>query len=142
MTISENLHLRRAIDLLSNKILGAAIEVHKVIGPVAHDAFYFGALQRELRLRQLDYEIDFRIPFQYKREVTEVSLNSVILVEGKVTVEIAPPLTPFNSSLSDHVMRTMKLLNAPKGMILNFRCNNMFHEGHKSVISSQYNSLT
>jgi GxxExxY protein len=73
---------------LSHEIIGAAIEVHRLLGPGLLESIYEAALSRELRLRDIAVERQITLPVNYKGEVLECHVKLDLLVEGNVIVEI------------------------------------------------------
>jgi GxxExxY protein len=53
-------------DRLSNRIIGCAIEVHRVLGPGLLESAYEQSLARELQLRGLHFELQWPLPVEYK----------------------------------------------------------------------------
>ena len=54
------------VDELSNKIIGCAIEVHRVLGPELLESTYVQCLGRELKLAGINFEIQAFLPIEYK----------------------------------------------------------------------------
>ena len=72
---------------LSGQILGAAVEVHRVLGPCFLEIIYDKALAHELALRQIPHERHVSLPVRYKgQSVGEYQADFV--VDGKIIVEI------------------------------------------------------
>jgi len=84
------------INQLSNKIIGAAIEVHKVLGPGLLESAYEECLCEELDLRGLRYERQKPLPVVYRRRKLDcgyrldVVVENTIILELKSCVEIEP----------------------------------------------------
>lgn len=74
---------KNAIDILSHKIIGAAIEVHKGLGPGLLESVYEECLCHELRLADINYERQSELPVVYKN----VTLRSLHLC-GKILSKI------------------------------------------------------
>ena len=66
------------INQLSSKIIGAAIEVHKALGPGLLESSYQKCLSHELRLRGLACEDEKPLPLVYKGKIS-ISLRSLRL---------------------------------------------------------------
>lgn len=130
---------KKEVDVLCFKIITAAIEVHKELGSSQLDSVYHVCFARELKLRGMSLESEFYTPTHYKGEVLEADLNVDFLVEGKVLVMIKPdPLIPEHTT---QILSYMKLLRAPKGLLLNFTSKNLFHEGQRTVVNGLYQTL-
>jgi GxxExxY protein len=103
-------------DPLTGRIIGAAIEVHRVLGPGLLEPVYERALCIEFDLRRLKYESQVRLPALYKgRSVGNycVDLVVAVVVEVKSVIAVAPV---FEAQLITY----MKLTKKRRGLILNF----------------------
>ena len=79
---------KKYIDDLSFKIIGAAIEVHKELGPGLLESVYEKCLVHELKLLGLELKSQIWIPVNYKGVELEGDLRLDILVEDLVVVEV------------------------------------------------------
>ena len=74
---------------ISYKIIGAAIEVHKVLGgPGLLESMYESALCHELQLRGLKIQTQLIVPVRYKNVLVRDPLCLDILVDNKVSIEV------------------------------------------------------
>ena len=73
---------------ISERVLGAAIEVHKTLGPGLLESVYEEALCHELHLRGLRFERQKGVPIRYKGVSLASDLRLDLLVEGKVIVDL------------------------------------------------------
>jgi GxxExxY protein len=105
--------------LLSRLVIGAAIEVHRVLGPGLLESIYERCLIRELELRGISSVSQQRVTIDYKGFTFEESLRFDLLVEGCLLVEVkaVEGVLPVHKAIA---MSYMKLLNVPLGLILNF----------------------
>lgn len=104
---------------LTKKIIGAAIEVHREMGPGLLESIYEWCFLRELEIHQLTAESQSNVKIQYKSFTKEEPLRYDLFVEGKVLVEIkaVERILPIHKA---QVLSYMKLLNAPIGLLINF----------------------
>lgn len=104
---------------LTKQILGAAIEVHRELGPGLLESAYEECLCHELNLRQLSFERQVSIPVLYKGIKLDCGYKLDILVEQTVILELkcVEKITPVHEA---QLLTYMKLLNKPVGFILNF----------------------
>jgi GxxExxY protein len=79
---------KKIIDALTHDIIGAAIEVHKTLGPGLLESVYEQCLCRELETRGLAYETQIPLAVSYKGIQIDCGYRLDILVEEKVVVEI------------------------------------------------------
>jgi GxxExxY protein len=104
---------------LTEKILGAAIEVHKALGPGLLESAYEERLCHELNLRGLRFQRQIKVPVMYKGINLDCGYQLDIMVEETVILE----LKSIERIISIHeaqLLTYMKLLNKPVGFIINF----------------------
>ena len=128
------------LDKLTYKVIGAAIEVHRILGPGLLEKVYQKCLARELRLRNINFKEQIKIPFDYKGEFVDLDLlfdfyiEDILVLEIKAVQEVIPL---FHAQ----TLAYMKLLESPKGILINFNVTNIFHQGQKTFVNEYYESL-
>src|SRR5258706_5689656 len=107
------------INQITSRIIAAAIEVHRTLGPGLLESAYHACRLYELRLAGLRMESAKRIPVVYKGIVLDCSYVLDLLIEGKVIVEIKclGVVLPVHEA---QLMTQLKLANKPVGLLLNF----------------------
>ncbi len=131
---------KKYLNDLTYQIVGAAIEVHKALGPGLLESVYHKCLKQELLLRHLKYVSELVIPVNYKGLELDAELRCDILVDDAIVVEIkaADAIAPvFEAQLLTY----MKLLKKPKGILINFNCANLFKEGQKTYVNEFFRDL-
>jgi GxxExxY protein len=73
---------------ISHEIIGAAIEVHRLLGPGLLESAYEECLSKELALRKVTAEQQKPVPVVYKDVKLECGYRMDLLVEGRVVVEL------------------------------------------------------
>jgi GxxExxY protein len=103
----------------SERTIGAAIEVHRHLGPGLLESSYHMCLCRELELRGIAYRSQVSVPIRYKG--LELARAYVIdfLVEDSLVVEIKSldKLGPIHSA---QLMTYLRLMGVATGLLLNF----------------------
>ncbi|HTN06919.1 GxxExxY protein [Agriterribacter sp.] len=128
------------IDELTYKIIGCAIEVHKQLGPGLLESVYEQCFIRELSLQGLNHKTQIWIPLFYKGLRLETQLRLDVLVEDLILVELKA--VEYLIAIYDAKLLTyMKLMNRPKGILINFNCTNIFKEGQKTFVNQLYADL-
>ena len=128
------------INQLAYDVLGAIIEVHKVLGPGLLESVYHRCLEKEFTLRNIDYLSEYKIPYNYKGEKLNIDLRCDFLIENSIVLE----LKSVESILPVHkaqLLTYMKLLNVPKGLLINFNVENIYHEGQQSFVNEIFREL-
>jgi GxxExxY protein len=108
------------INQLTEQVIGAAIEVHRELGPGLLESAYQRALAHELRLRKIAFEEQKLCPVQYKDLVIDDAYRLDFLVGGMVVVE----LKTVDALLEVHEAQVLTYLKFTKchiGLLLNFR---------------------
>jgi GxxExxY protein len=122
------------------QINGAAIEVHKNLGPGLLESVYHKCLEKEFELRGIKFISELRIPIEYKGLTLEADLRLDFLVENIMPVEIkaVEHILPVHEA---QIISYLKLLEKPEGLLINFNVTNIFYEGQKTYVNELFRSL-
>ena len=104
---------------LTEKIIGAAIEVHRALGPGLLESAYEECLCHELNLRGLRFLRQVSVPVKYKGINLDCGYQLDIIVEGIVILELKS-IDRIASIHEAQLLTYMKLLTKPVGFIINF----------------------
>lgn len=105
---------------ISHKIIGAAIEVHRVLGgPGLLEGIYESCLCHELILRGLTVERQLPVPITYKSSVVRDPLYVDILVEGRVIVEVKAT-EKLHPIYEVQLLTYLRLTGKRLGLLVNF----------------------
>ena len=131
---------QKYLDDLTYQIIGAAIEVHKHLGPGLLESVYQKCFLHELTLRGLSWECRRTVDMKYKGIDVEADLRYDVLVEGQVITELKSNdgIAPIHISIT---LTYMRILERPKGVIINFNVTNIFKEGQKTLANEFYARL-
>lgn len=129
------------LDLITYEIIGAAIEVHKSLGPGLLESVYTKCLTKEFEIRKINFKNELTVPLLYKDYDLETNLRCDFLIDDTIVLEIKSVLE-VHPIFEAQILTYMKLLNAPKGILINFNCKNIFHEGQKTYVNSHFKDLT
>lgn len=105
-------------DVLTQRIIGAAIEVHRTLGPGLLESIYEQALCHEFDLRGIAYERQVEIDVVYKGKVIKGQRIDV-LVEQEVIIEIKS-LTKLPEISMAQILSYLKATGLKRGLIINF----------------------
>ena len=111
-------------DLLTSRVIGAAIEVHRMLGPGLLESTYRLCLTEELRLRGLSTRSETTIPLVYKGLRIEHAFRLDLLVEERLIVETkaVAALLPVHSA---QVLTYLRCTGLSVGLLLNFHAIRM-----------------
>src|SRR5690349_7178957 len=110
---------RLRYEELTKEIIGAAIEVHKAIGPGLLEGVYEECLCHELKLRNLSFERQLLVPVMYKGVSLDCGYRLDILVDQTVILELKS-VDRMHSIFEAQLLTYMRLLQKPVGLIINF----------------------
>jgi GxxExxY protein len=106
-------------DKLSKEVIGAAIEVHRYMGPGLIESIYERCPMRELYLRGIPATQQKVVRIQYKQLVFDEPLRFDVLVEDSLFVEVKAVETILGIHKAQ-LFSYMKLLDVPVGLLINF----------------------
>jgi GxxExxY protein len=104
---------------LSNTIVGAAIEVHKLVGPGLLESAYEECLCHELVLRGVPFERQKNLPVVYKQRTLDCGYRLDVVVGNLVVVELKS-CDKVESIHKAQLLTYLKLSGLPLGLLLNF----------------------
>ena len=125
---------------LTFSIIGAAIEVHRNLGPGLLESVYHTCMKEELAHRRMLFRSEHSVPVAYRDKTLSTDLRCDLLIENKIVVE----LKAIEKLLSVHdaqIMTYMRLLEVPKGILINFNCTNIFKEGQRTFVNELFRNL-
>jgi GxxExxY protein len=110
-------------DDLTEKILGAAIEVHRLLGPGLLESIYEEALCVEFELRGIPFVRQAEVEVVYKgRSIKGQRID--LLVAGEVVVELKSVAT-LPEVAKAQVLSYLKATGLKRGLLINFGCNRL-----------------
>jgi GxxExxY protein len=131
---------QKYLDELTYEVIGAAIEVHKTIGRGLLESVYHICLQEELSHRKINFLTEKKVPLIYKNKELLVDFRCDLFVENCLVIELKSVLL-LNPIFEAQLQTYMKLLKAPKGILINFNCSNIFKEGQKTIVNEYFRHL-
>lgn len=104
---------------LTEQIIGAAIEVHKFIGPGLMESIYEECLCHELGLRGLAFKRQVAVPLIYKEKTLDCTHRLDVLVQDTVILELkcAERILRIHEA---QLLTYLKLMQKPVGLLINF----------------------
>jgi GxxExxY protein len=128
------------INALTYEIIGAAIEVHKELGPGLLESDYEAALLHELSLRGLKTTSQCEVEKNYKGISIKSLLRFDILVEGLIIIELKS-VKDMNPIFDATIISYMKHMKKPKGILINFNVQHLFSQGQKTFVNEIFAEL-
>lgn len=132
--INEGIATERLQNDISGKIIGAAIEVHKHLGPGLLESAYEECLCRELGLRRIDFKRQVPLPLNYKGLKLDCGYRMDLLVEDKIIVELktVEAIAPIHEA---QMLTYLKLRDMRVGLIINFNVR-LLVDGIKRLVNN------
>ena len=106
-------------ESLTGEIIGAAIEVHRVLGPGLLESAYQSCLCFELGLRKIPHRQKVELPLEYKGHHVGDGYEIDIWVDSKVILELKA-VTKMHPVFEAQLLTYMKLTNTEVGLLINF----------------------
>jgi GxxExxY protein len=125
--------MSQSINEITGAIIGAAIEVHRQLGPGLLESAYLECLCRELLLRGIPFERERPLPLKYKGVHLECGYRLDLLVAGCVVVEIKSleALAPVHDA---QVLTYLRLGGWRVGLLINFNVAVLKNGIHRKVL--------
>ena len=123
----------RRFDELTDRVIGACIEVHRCLGPGLLESAYEECLCHELSLRGLAFERQVPLPVQYKDVKLDCGYRLDIVVERQLLLELktVEALLPIHQA---QLLTYLKLSGLPFGLLVNFHVP-VLKEGLKRMVN-------
>lgn len=125
-------HEAQVSEELTSRIIGAAMEVHRELGPGLLESVYEACLAWELKERGMGLERQVAVPVRYKGVMLDVGHRMDMVVEGTVVVEIKA-VKGFDPVHTAQMLTYLKLSGCRVGLVLNFGAVTL-RQGIKRVV--------
>ena len=117
---------------LSKHVIGAAIEVHRNLGPGLLESSYQQCLAHELKLNNINFTMEHPIALNYKGINLDCGYRADLIVENQIIIEIKSiaQISPIHTA---QILSYMKLAKLNKGFLMNFNVK-VLKQGLRSYI--------
>jgi len=122
------------INRLTEIIIGAAIEVHRNLGPGLLESAYEACLEFELKKRGLRVERQVGLPLRYKEEHLDCGYRLDLLVNGVVIVEVKA-VNEIAAIPHAQLTSYLKLSGCRVGLLINFNVM-LLKDGIKRIVNN------
>lgn len=111
--------LKEKLNYITDRVMGAAIEVHKALGLGLLESTYEACLAFELGERQLRVERQKPLPVRYRSVLLDCGYRLDLIVEGTVIIEVKSidKLLPIHKA---QLLTYLKLTGCKVGLLINF----------------------
>lgn len=122
---------------LTEKIIGAAIEVHRILGPGLLESTYKAALAHELHLRKIPFQREVEITVDYKGvKLGDEKYRIDFLIDKKVILE-AKSVLEMHTVFTAQTLTHMKHAKIKVGLLINFNVERLV-DGLDRLINTKY----
>ena len=124
---------KERLDQITRRVIGAAIEVHKTVGPGLLESAYQVCLAFELREQGLKVEEQLPLPVIYKNVKLDCGYRIDLLVENEIVVEIKAmeALAPIHDA---QLLSYLRLSRKRVGLLMNFHMR-VLKDGLKRIVN-------
>jgi len=119
-------------DELSNRVIGCAIEVHRVLGPGLLESTYEQCLAYELSSEGIAFQVQHPQPVQYKGIQLDCGFRIDMLVENRLILELKS-VDSLKGIHESQLLTYMKLARIKIGLLINFN-NTRLKDGIKRFV--------
>ena len=123
---------QREFSELSNRVIGCAIEVHRILGPGLLESTYQQCLARELTLNSIDYKSEYPLHVDYKGTHLDCGYRVDFVIEDSLILELKSVDT-LQSIHQAQLLTYMKLAGIHQGLLINFNVS-LLKTGIKSFV--------
>src|SRR5688500_7804111 len=127
--------VRSDVNVLSSDVIGAAIEVHRTVGPGLLESAYLECLCAELDLRRVPYEREVPVAVSYKGRSLECGYRIDLVVDAKLEVELKT-VDKFHPIHHVQMLTYLRLRRLTLGLLIDFNRGTL-QEGIRRVVNSQ-----
>jgi len=126
--------MRERLNATSEQIIGAAIDVHRALGPGLLESAYEACLSLEFSERGLNAERQKPLPLIYRGVTVDCANRLDFVVNGEVIVELKSVEKLSHVHLAQMVSY-LRISGLPLGLLLNFKVKWLLDEGVKRVVN-------
>jgi len=132
---------KKYLSDLTYTLLGCCINVHKELGPGLLENVYHQCLIEELKYERISFKSELEVPVKYREKEIDTKLRVDLLIQNCLVVELKS-VKEIQPIFEAQILTYMHLLKAPKGIIVNFNCLNLFKQGQKTFVNDIFRELS
>jgi GxxExxY protein len=104
------------------------------------ESVYHKCIIEELIHRKINFCTEMKIPVVYKEKTLDIDFRCDLFVENCIVVELKA-VNEISPIFEAQLLTYMKLLQCPKGILINFNSSNIFKEGQKTFVNEYFSRL-
>jgi GxxExxY protein len=126
--------MHEELNPLTERIIGAALEVHRELGPGLLENAYESCLAAEIIARGLSVERQKALPVVYKTQRVDCGYRVDLVVEGKIILEVKA-VERLERVHSVQLLSYLRFANCPLGLLFNFHAGFLTRDGLKRIVN-------
>lgn len=132
---------KQYLNDLTYAFIGCCINVHEELGPGLLESVYHKCLMEELKYKGISFKSEISVPVKYRNLHIETDLKADLFIENCLVAELKA-VESLKPIFQAQLLTYMNLLKAPKGILVNFNCKNVFREGQKTFVNDYFAELS
>jgi len=125
--------LKHEPDVLTDRVIGAAIEVHRQLGPGLLESVYQFALEHELLARGISFDSEVRLPLRYKGTTLDGMLRMDMVIENELVLELKS-LDIVHTVHHAQLLTYLRLGGFSRGLLINFNVSRLANGVRRFVV--------
>ena len=121
------------LNELTEKVIGLAIKVHRILGPGLLESAYEQALMIEFRRNGIQAQNQVLVPIVYEGEIVEKAFRADIVVEDRLILELKS-VKKMDDSVYKSLFTYLRLSHLKAGLIFNFQ-EKLLKDGIKRMVN-------
>ncbi|WP_228445622.1 GxxExxY protein [Chryseobacterium nakagawai] len=101
---------------------------------------YHKCLEEELRLRNISFKSELKVPVNYKGKEIDCDFFCDFLVEDLIVIELKS-VVQLNDIHRAQLLNYINLMKKPKGILVDFNVKNLYHDGQETFVNKYYDML-
>jgi GxxExxY protein len=126
--------MHEELNPLTERIIGAALEVHRELGPGLLENAYESCLAVEITARGLSVERQKALPVVYKTQRVDCGYRLDLVVEGKIILEVKA-VERLERVHSVQLLSYLRFAHCPIGLLFNFHAGFLTRDGLKRIVN-------
>ena len=124
--------MKREFSELSNRVIGCAIEVHRILGPGLLESTYQQCLAHELKLNGIGFSLEHPLPVEYKGLHLDCGYRIDVLVENEIILELKS-VEEIKGIHQAQLLTYLRLSGVKQGFLINFNVERLV-DGLRSFV--------
>ena len=124
--------MKREFSELSNRVIGCAIEVHRILGPGLLESTYQQCLAHELKLNGIGFSLEHPLPVEYKGLHLDCGYRIDVLVENQIILELKS-VEEIKGIHQAQLLTYLRLSGVKQGFLINFNVERLV-DGLRSFV--------